>query len=129
MSSGDITISVARLLPVSRAMDQLITESIRTMMRRSAYAARRALAARLAVEHGVWEQKWEAATGVPWSEWQRREKLRPVKVLIAQRPWDSRVWVNGHEIHEVLGSLRVEQQASGSGELVLRIPLPLVELL
>jgi hypothetical protein len=110
-------------------LGRAIATSLRAMERRHASAARRVLAARLLVEHGVWEQKWEAATGVPWSEWQRRERLRPVKVLLSQRPWDTRVWIGGHEIHDVLGSLQVEQLASGSGELVLRIPLPLVEIL
>lgn len=76
-----------------------------------------------------WEKEWERLTRVPWREWQRRQQARPVKVLIAERPWVSRIWIGGHEILRVIASLHLDQSASGAGELVLRIPLPFVELL
>lgn len=76
-----------------------------------------------------WEAEWETLTRVPWREWVRRQQPKRVRVLMAARPWDTRIWIGGHEIHRVIASLHLDQSAGDAGELVLRIPLPLVELL
>lgn len=76
-----------------------------------------------------WEAEWETMTRVPWREWVRRQQPKRVRVLMAARPWDTRVWIDDHEIHGLLRDVLVEQTTRASGDLTLVIPLELVEIL
>lgn len=79
--------------------------------------------------HGNWERQWEDLTGVSWSEWVRRHRSKRVRILLAERDEDVRVWIDDHEVHGVIRSVAVTRFVRHQGEVTLTIPLGLVELL